>query len=269
VWNIGQQAWFIWNNPTPGSQAHKARLERLRAKKARKGKLSAKEEAELNEATSGAKRAKTDNASESESVSAEEAKQLYMQRQNQRAREKVQYKNGINLILALLASLLMLLSVIAFDVLGYISNKEGFIQKAFYFREYNMILPVICAISLFLLFSRIEFHNSFINVIAGTILGVYIIHDNSILRSYIWGEWFPNINYVESPYLHSIIKIVAVFVICVAIEIIRKNLIARWLCPKFERLLEKHEANRKKKKETKIENATITVSSTSIPNKKG
>ena len=93
VWNIGQQAWFIRTNPTPGSQAHKARLERLRAKKARKGKLSTKEEAELNEATPGAKRAKTDNASESESVSAEEAKQLYMQRQNQRAREKVQYKN--------------------------------------------------------------------------------------------------------------------------------------------------------------------------------
>lgn len=50
VWNIGQQTWFLRNNPTPGSTAHKARIERLRAKKERKGKLSAKEEAELVEA---------------------------------------------------------------------------------------------------------------------------------------------------------------------------------------------------------------------------
>ncbi|MBR5950311.1 MAG: membrane protein insertase YidC [Actinomycetaceae bacterium] len=47
LWNIGQQSWFLRNNPTPGSTAHKARIERLKAKKARKGKLSAKEEAEL------------------------------------------------------------------------------------------------------------------------------------------------------------------------------------------------------------------------------
>lgn len=50
VWNIGQQTWFLRHNPTPGSTAHKARIERLRAKKERKGKLSAKEEAELVEA---------------------------------------------------------------------------------------------------------------------------------------------------------------------------------------------------------------------------
>ncbi|MFT3944057.1 MAG: membrane protein insertase YidC [Ancrocorticia sp.] len=46
IWNIGQQTWFIRNNPTPGSQAYRDREERLRKKRERKG-LSAEEIAEL------------------------------------------------------------------------------------------------------------------------------------------------------------------------------------------------------------------------------
>ncbi|MGO1592949.1 MAG: membrane protein insertase YidC [Ancrocorticia sp.] len=37
IWNIGQQTWFIRNNPTPGSQAYRDREERLRKKRLRKG----------------------------------------------------------------------------------------------------------------------------------------------------------------------------------------------------------------------------------------
>ncbi len=46
IWTIGQQTWFIRNNPTPGSAAYKARQERLRKKQLRKG-LSPKEIEEL------------------------------------------------------------------------------------------------------------------------------------------------------------------------------------------------------------------------------
>ena len=37
IWNLCQQAWFIRNNPTPGSQAYKERQKRLREKRERKG----------------------------------------------------------------------------------------------------------------------------------------------------------------------------------------------------------------------------------------
>ncbi|MFT0848830.1 membrane protein insertase YidC [Actinomycetaceae bacterium L2_0104] len=37
LWNIGQQTWFIRNNPTPGSQAYRDREARLRKKRERKG----------------------------------------------------------------------------------------------------------------------------------------------------------------------------------------------------------------------------------------
>ncbi len=46
IWNIGQQTWFIRNNPTPGSQAYRDREIRLRKKREQKG-LSAEEIAEL------------------------------------------------------------------------------------------------------------------------------------------------------------------------------------------------------------------------------
>lgn len=44
IWNIGQQTWFIRNNPTLGSQAYRERQERLRKKRLRKG--MSEEEAE-------------------------------------------------------------------------------------------------------------------------------------------------------------------------------------------------------------------------------
>lgn len=44
IWNIGQQTWFIRNNPTPGSEAYRERQERLRKKRLRKG--MSEEEAE-------------------------------------------------------------------------------------------------------------------------------------------------------------------------------------------------------------------------------
>lgn len=48
VWNIGQQTWFIRNNPTPGSRAYKEREARLRKKRMRQG-LSEEEIQELEE----------------------------------------------------------------------------------------------------------------------------------------------------------------------------------------------------------------------------
>lgn len=48
VWNIGQQTWFIRNNPTPGSKAWREREKRLREKRLRQG-MSEEEIAELEE----------------------------------------------------------------------------------------------------------------------------------------------------------------------------------------------------------------------------
>lgn len=95
LWNIGQQTWFLRNNPTPGSAAHKARIERLRAKKERKGKLSAKEEAELVDA--GAEKVVHINESgelvgKDGLTDEERALKQYERRQAERARNKPKKK---------------------------------------------------------------------------------------------------------------------------------------------------------------------------------
>lgn len=48
LWNMGQQSWFIRNNPTPGSKAYKEREARLAAKRKRAG-LTEEEAQELDE----------------------------------------------------------------------------------------------------------------------------------------------------------------------------------------------------------------------------
>ncbi|MBE6484846.1 MAG: membrane protein insertase YidC [Actinomycetaceae bacterium] len=50
LWNMGQQAWFIRNNPTPGSRAYKERQERLRQRRIAKG-LPPEEEGETSAET--------------------------------------------------------------------------------------------------------------------------------------------------------------------------------------------------------------------------
>ena len=95
LWNIGQQTWFLRNNPTPGSTAHKARIERLQAKKERKGKLSAKEEAELVDA--GAEKVVHVNESgelvgKDGLTDEERARKNWERRQAERARNKPKKK---------------------------------------------------------------------------------------------------------------------------------------------------------------------------------
>lgn len=68
-----------------------------------------------------------------------------------------------------------------------------------------------------------------INTIAGTVLGVYLIHDNPIVRPIIWRMVFPNIFILESNsfLLLAFVKIICVFVGCIAIDLIRQRILER------------------------------------------
>ncbi|MBP3223051.1 MAG: membrane protein insertase YidC [Actinomycetaceae bacterium] len=111
VWNIGQQTWFIRNNPTPGSLAYKKRQERLRAKRLRKGiseeEVDRLEKEEHERVTTPAKLGKTTKKGGETSATSENsdapargkdgltdeeraalAKKRYERRQAERARSK-------------------------------------------------------------------------------------------------------------------------------------------------------------------------------------
>lgn len=125
---------------------------------------------------------------------------------------------------------IVLMFIIVFSILfnyfmGITLNNDYLITCSGRFMEYNNIFSVLWAIYMFKFFIKINFRNLVINYIGGTILVVYVIHDNSYVRKWIWNEIFPNKEYINNPYLHSILKICVVFFICVIIELIRKYII--------------------------------------------
>lgn len=133
------------------------------------------------------------------------------------------YNNYFNLIVFIISFLAMIASVLFFDFVGINLGISKFIQNATYFCQFNTIIAVVAAVSIFLFFSEVTFFNSFINAVGKTVLGIYLIHDNPILRPVIWEKISPNINYISNPYFHSIIKIIIVFVSCMIIEYIRQK----------------------------------------------
>lgn len=111
-------------------------------------------------------------------------------------------------------------SVLFFDYLGIILKSDTLIAKATWFKNYNSILAVCCAISVFVYFLKKNFYVGAINTISKTALGVYILSDSIVVRNYIWNVVSPNENYVENPYLHAPIKIFVVFVLCMLIDLV-------------------------------------------------
>lgn len=140
---------------------------------------------------------------------------------------KVNYKNIWNLILGLFFGASLILSTLVIDLAAKYLNSETIFSYATYLKEFNSVLALPCAIFVFLFFSRISFESNTINYISKSTLGIYLIHDNFLFRVIIWERIFPNVEYVNNPYLHSVVKIIAVFVVCLIVDIIRRETIEK------------------------------------------
>ena len=69
-------------------------------------------------------------------------------------------------------------------------------------------------------FLNFKYNSNVINIIAGSVLGVYLMHDNKLMREIIWTKISPNVDYLHFPYFHSIIKVVLIFVVFAMIDIL-------------------------------------------------
>ena len=81
-----------------------------------------------------------------------------------------------------------------------------------------------------------DIHSKAINLVATTTLGIYMIHDNNILRNIIWNDIFkiPS-NYASDWYwLLSLSAIISVFVIGMAIDYLRQLLLEQHLLKSAE-----------------------------------
>ena len=91
---------------------------------------------------------------------------------------------------------------------------------------YNSIFNVIGAIALFLMFSRFRFKSKIINNISKHTLGIYIIHVNIFMYTFLWKTLLKTDSFYTSKYLalNCIKSVFVIFIAGLVIDIIREKL---------------------------------------------
>lgn len=131
--------------------------------------------------------------------------------------------------------LVLVTSIIFFEMIGVYLNEDFFIRNAWHFVN---TLSIPLAVAIFLAFATTKpFFNKYVNIVACTMLGVYLIHDNSLMRYVIWDYIFPNLDYISSSWyvVFYIIKVVAIFIVCSGIDLLRK----RYIEPQMVRFIDR------------------------------
>lgn len=129
----------------------------------------------------------------------------------------------------LLSSFSAISSLTLYVCINILRQKVHIFEKwdiNFFFR--NSVFVIMFALGLFLIFENSTFkYNAKINSIAKCTFGVYLIHDNSYVRSILWQNLLSNKNYIDSPFLivHMIVCTLLVFVVCTFFEWVRIHFI--------------------------------------------
>ncbi len=135
-------------------------------------------------------------------------------------------------IIVLIASVIsVVITIIAMDLIGtWRNNPEIGGHSSFLLTMNGSFAAMIIAVCIFALVgSAKQFTSKTVNLLASVTFGIYLIHDNNLVRSVIWSDIFHNANFVNSKWLlpHMFGTIVAVFVVCGLVEFIRKNTLER------------------------------------------
>lgn len=130
-----------------------------------------------------------------------------------------------------------ILSYISCILLIYILDFIKIDYKLFF--GIQKLPTLIVSVLIFILFNKIQIsNNSFINKISKCTFGVYLIHDNSIARDFIWIHFFKVNSFYKSPYLilYSIYVVTTIFIVCTCIEYVRIKIESKYVnkIPDFE-----------------------------------
>ncbi len=104
----------------------------------------------------------------------------------------------------------------------------------------NSLFMIFPALMLLALFSKLKINSRFINILGSCTFGVYLIHENRYVRSFLWQNLFNAEEFKDSPLLilHMAVCVAAVFVLCSAVEYLRKLLIEKNILKLYSRLSE-------------------------------
>ncbi len=160
-----------------------------------------------------------------------------------------EYPNRWNLAASLVSAGAILGSVAAINTAGHLLHSELIVTLACWFYNYDSVLSVIFAISTFLYFSQLTFSSRWINYLAGSMVGIYLIHDDDLVRKLLWEGLSPNAAHLDSVWIHAPVKIMAVFLVCLAVDLLRRATVERvflkWFHARCAAWDQKHIAARK------------------------
>ncbi len=128
----------------------------------------------------------------------------------------------------LLFSVLRYLSSIILILIGTKISIAAKHPLAFYGTQ--SVLTFLSALSLFMVFKNIRMgYHKWINVIASATFGVYLIHDNNLVRPFLWKTVFHNAYFQDSILLipYSIAVTAIVYILCTVLDLLRQRVIER------------------------------------------
>ncbi len=154
------------------------------------------------------------------------------------------------------AILIYLFSFITVIILDLVSvHIKALLTFETYLFEMETITAFLIAVFMFLAFSRLNIgFSKFINIVASSTFGIYLIHDNEIFRKFLWGTLFKTATYSDTLLLipYSLLVIIIVFVVCSVIELIRIYVFEK----QYMKLVTKI-TNKLDKKLEKLDNSSI------------
>ena len=93
-----------------------------------------------------------------------------------------------------------------------------------FYNIFDRMLVVICCISGFVFFSNLNFKSKNVNLVAKTTFGIYLLHDNDIIRNFLWNNVFrvaPSQYSSEFFCMLSVVTIISIFFIGMTIDYFR------------------------------------------------
>lgn len=132
----------------------------------------------------------------------------------------------------LITIILVSISAISIYILShaYIKGHFGAFRPYMLVGESNLLLPLLIGISSFMYFKDVKIpYLQFINVIGATTFGILLIHDNALMRGYLWRDLLDSACHVTNSLSYTIGYAIGcvfiVFTICSGIDWLRDKLI--------------------------------------------
>lgn len=117
---------------------------------------------------------------------------------------------------------------LVFTVMG--SKWSFFASAVTYFYGQEKITTLLISICLFMVFATLKMnYHKWINIMGSATFGVYLIHDNHLVRQFLWMDLFKNAQYQNGLFLipYSILVVAVVYIACSLIDLLRQYTIER------------------------------------------